>query len=255
MKKILNIYKPVSLTPLQTIETLKKQKPEYQNKKISYPGRLDPMAEGILILLIEEENKKITQYMKLNKEYRAKFLLGFSTDTYDILGIPKKYPNKEIETNLIKKTIKSFKGNFNQTLPPYSSYKIKGKPLFHYARKNQLPKELPKKQAKILQIKINSIYKINNNKILKQIKTKINNLKGDFRQKEILNHWEKLLKDKQENHQIADITIFCSSGTYIRAIADELGKKIEKGAILFNLIRTQIGKHKIRNSMKLQKPY
>ena len=60
MKNIINIYKPVSITPLQAIEKFKLQNPCYKNQKISYPGRLDPMAQGILLLLVGNENKKIT---------------------------------------------------------------------------------------------------------------------------------------------------------------------------------------------------
>ncbi len=58
MKSLINLYKPCSKTPLQAVEEFRLQNPKYKTKKISYPGRLDPVAEGILILLIGEENKK-----------------------------------------------------------------------------------------------------------------------------------------------------------------------------------------------------
>jgi len=140
MKPVINLYKPVSLTPLQALELFKKQASEYKKQKISYAGRLDPMAEGVLLLLVGEENKKMTQYMKLDKEYRAQILLGFSTDSYDILGLAEQAKQEKINLKQLKKTIKSFKGTYKQTLPAYSSHRIKGKSLFNLARNNKLPK-------------------------------------------------------------------------------------------------------------------
>ena len=55
MKKVINLYKPVGLTPLQALNIFKKTNSPYKSKKISYPGRLDPMAEGVLILLVDDE--------------------------------------------------------------------------------------------------------------------------------------------------------------------------------------------------------
>ncbi|PSO45951.1 MAG: tRNA pseudouridine(55) synthase, partial [Parcubacteria group bacterium QH_9_35_7] len=59
--------KPISLTPLQTIEKFKEQNPKYKDKKMSYAGRLDPMAEGLLLCLVGEENKNREEYQQLEK--------------------------------------------------------------------------------------------------------------------------------------------------------------------------------------------
>mgnify|MGYP000153282325 CR=1 FL=1 len=89
MKNILNIYKPVGLSPLDIINILKDKSPEYQDVPITYAGRLDPMAEGVLLLLAGDEVHKNEEYQKLDKEYEAEILIGFNTDTYDVLGIPR----------------------------------------------------------------------------------------------------------------------------------------------------------------------
>ena len=90
MKCILNIYKKTGETPLETINRLRADKPEYQNAKITYAGRLDPLAKGALILLAGDAVYEKEKYLKLDKEYEAEILFGFETDTYDILGLPKK---------------------------------------------------------------------------------------------------------------------------------------------------------------------
>jgi len=254
MKKLIVLYKPVGLTPLQAVEIFKNQNLEYKNKKISYPGRLDPMAEGILILLVGNENKKIVQYMKLDKEYSAQILFGFSTDSYDILGLPEKSNKDYPEIRELKKQIKNLKGNYIQKLPAFSSYKIKGKSLFYYARNNLLDNiEIPERSVKIKQIKINSIYTITGNRLLKQINKKIDLLQGDFRQKQIKKKWEEVIgKDKEGKYLVTDLTISCGSGTYIRAIANDLGKKFNS-ALLINLIRTRVGKFSLKEAVRINK--
>src|SRR5262245_8184953 len=87
MKKVLPIYKPVCLTPNQLIEQLRNKHPEYQNEKIGFAGRLDPMAHGLMLLLIGYENKNRTEYLNLDKTYYFKILLGVETDSYDLLGL------------------------------------------------------------------------------------------------------------------------------------------------------------------------
>jgi tRNA pseudouridine55 synthase len=251
MKSIINLYKPIAMTPFQAVQKFKQNNPAYKNTKISYPGRLDPMAEGLLLLLVGDENKKMINYMKLDKEYQAKILFGFSSDSFDILGLPEKKVT-DIDIKILKKTIKNLKGTYNQKIPVFSSHRIKRKPLFYHARTNNLKNiKIPEKTVIIKNIIINSIYTITANRLLKEIKNKINKLTGDFRQKQILEKWGNLLKNKNEKFIVADITISCSSGTYIRAIANDLGKSFGSG-LLLNLIRTKIGKFSIKNSVRLK---
>ena len=87
MKDILNLYKERGETPLECIERFRRANPEYKNVPMSYAGRLDPMAEGVLIILAGEANKKKSDFLSLDKEYTFDVLFGFSTDTYDVLGV------------------------------------------------------------------------------------------------------------------------------------------------------------------------
>lgn len=244
MEKIINLYKPIGMTPLETIRLFKKQNNIYEKVKVGYAGRLDPMAEGVLLLLVGDENKKINNYFKLDKEYHAKVLLGFISDTYDILGIAKK--KKFIGKEKIKKLFKNFKGECKQEFPIFSSYKIKGKPLFYYALNNKLSEiKIPEKNIEIKEIKINSFREIDNKKLLDKILRKISLVKGNFRQEKIKKKWKALLV-KNKKYFIFDFKVKCSSGTYIRSIANKLD------GVLFNLIRTKIGKFDIKNSIKFK---
>ena len=247
MKKVVNVYKDIGKTPLEAVEKFREKYNYYRNKKIGYAGRLDPMAEGVLILLIEDENKKIKKYLGFSKEYKAEFIFGFSTDSHDILGIPKKGCGLNIDIKELKKIVNSFVGAFEQKIPKFSSYKVNGKPMFYYARKGIELEEI-KKKVLIKKIRINSLYKISNNNLYNYIYIKINKLKGDFIQKDILDKWKELLKEKN-SYYVLSVNLECSSGTYIRAIAEELGAKIGCGALLLSLRRNRVGKFLVKDSI------
>ena len=80
------IYKPIGQTPLEAIELLRKSDPSLADVRMAYAGRLDPMADGLLVVLVGDECKNRTKYELLDKTYNFTMLLGLSTDTYDILG-------------------------------------------------------------------------------------------------------------------------------------------------------------------------
>ena len=258
MKKVINIYKPIGLTPLQLVNKFKEKYPKYKNIKIAYAGRLDPMAKGILVLLVEPVTKKGNYYQNLKKEYEFSVLFGVETDTYDVLGLIKssklkvKSYNSKLKVRL-ENIIKSFEGKHNQTYPPYSSKAVRGKPLFWWARKGKLSEiKLPTKKIIIHSIKLLDIYSESSKKIQNEIIRNIKKVKGDFRQKEILDKWEEFFdKNHNVNFDIAKLKVSCSSGTYVRSIAHKLGKDLETSAIALNIKRVKVGNYKIEDSLRV----
>jgi tRNA pseudouridine55 synthase len=260
-KSIYNIYKPVGLTPLEALQALRKKRNLPSNLKITYAGRLDPMAEGVLILLAGEKVHEKDKFLKLNKVYKAQILFGVSTDTFDILGKIKNASQNLPSIENIKKILKTFKGNLTLPIPPYSSVPINGKPSFAYARAGELnEKSMRSRETEILKIVLGDYKKISNEKILKTITKKINKVSGDFRQKEILKLWDKKLThgsriavrdDSIRYFTTLDLTISCASGTYVRSIAHNLGKQLSCPALLFSLKRESVGKYKYTKSIKI----
>ena len=261
---IFNVFKPIGISPLDAIKTLKEKYPELKDEKMTYAGRLDPLAEGALLILAGNAVHEKEKYLKLDKEYEGEILFGFNTDTYDILGLSKKNRQSILISKLnLGIEIKKLEGNISLPLPPYSSYKIKGKPLFQWAREGKLNEiEIPMRQTKIHSIELLSLDKISGQKLLETIERKIKLIKGDFRQKEILKGWQKMCPqnsdrlgtgtfENQKEYQIAKIKIACSSGTYIRSIAFEIGKKLKTGGVILSLIRTKVGKFEVKNSLQI----
>jgi tRNA pseudouridine55 synthase len=247
-EKILLIDKPVGLTPAQIVEKLKKNFLQFKNETISYAGRLDPMAHGLLMLLIGDENKKREEYLHLDKIYQVEMLFGFSTDTYDLLGKVSGGSTMEITQEKISRTLPRFVGKRKQLYPPYSSQPVNGKPLFYWARENKLSEiTIPSKEITIHSLQFISLRTIRGNNLLKEILKRIALVKGDFRQKEIIGIWEKTI-NKTIEYTLVSATIFCSSGTYVRSLTHDIGRYIGSGAVAFDIYRTQIGEFSIKDS-------
>lgn len=259
MQKVLNIYKPIGLTPLQLIQKVREYYPELNNEKISYAGRLDPMAHGVMLLLIGEENKNRNEYLGLPKTYQFQVIFGVETDSYDILGLIKSTVSKNLPVNLeeeIKNFIKLNKGKQIQKYPPYSSKTVHGKPLFKWAREGKLSEiSFPKKEIQIYKFKLLNLKQIDNNLLKLEILKKLAILKGDFRQEEVKRNWLAVFKKTSKiNLVVAKLEVTCSSGTYMRSLAQELGVKIGCGAIAYDILRTQVGKWNLKNSHYFQLP-
>lgn len=246
MRKSIAIWKQIGWTPLQTIEELKIKNPKYQNIKISYAGRLDPMAEGVLLLLIGEENKKRKDYENFPKKYESEIVLGISSDSFDVLGIIDSIRlSSDFSEKKIKDCLKTFEGIQKQKYPPYSSKPANGKPLYWWAKNNKLPEiSIPEKEIEIFSINLLSISKITGLKLYETAKEKIEKVRGDFRQEEILKSWDKFLrKYKNENFQVIKIEISTSSGTYIRRLAYDIGERLNSKALAVSITRVSVGKY------------
>lgn len=226
MEKVLKLTKNLGETPLECLERFRSENTEYANEKMTYAGRLDPMAEGLLIALVGEECKKKDEYLDLDKEYVFEVLFGFQSDTYDILGIPKIAEKKDLD-------IKSFVGKRVQEYPAYSSR------TFQLAR-DGVDFEPPTKEVEIFDIEMLEEREIAKDKLLAEVLERIDLVRGDFRQEEILDAWQNLLKsDFDRKFEIKKFKINCSSGTYVRSICNELG------GIAYSIKRTRVGNYEL----------
>lgn len=246
LKPIIFLYKPRCLTPLQAIEKFREQNSLYRNAVISYAGRLDPMAEGLLILLIGKENKRRQAYERLSKSYRYELLLGVATDTYDCLGIIKREWKKPFPSDInetLRRNIGLLTGEHLQPYPPFSSHPVLGKPLFWWARRGLIHTiQAPQKK---ISITASSYLKLTH-PLMKNLENDIirdvSHVSGDFRQEEILASWKNFFDTSAHvSLPMVSGTITCTSGTYIRSVIHTLGESLKTGAIAIRIIRTRIG--------------
>ena len=240
MEKVVAIWKKIGQTPLETIIEFREKNEEYRVEKISYAGRLDPMAEGVLLLLVGEENKKREKYEGLKKSYEVEILFGLETDTYDKLGMV-----REIDTQVIReeveRSLQSFVGKINQKFPPYSSKPVNGKPLYWWAREGRLGEiEIPSHEVEIFAISSLGWKKVRAKDLAEQAIKDVLLVQGDFRQEAIINSWKKI-GEEDKAYDVVNLSIECSGGTYMRQLAHDLGEEAGSGAMCLSIKRISVG--------------
>jgi tRNA pseudouridine55 synthase len=211
---ILLIDKPTGLTSHNVVDIVRKK---LQVKKVGHTGTLDPLATGLLIILVGRQyTKRQDEFLKQDKQYQVTVKLGEETDTYDSDGeVVKKTPLvslKKITQQDIISALKNFQGEIQQTVPPFSAVKVKGKKLYQLARQKITITKLPVRTITI-----------------KNIKT---------------------LSFNAKTFEL-ELLVDCSSGTYIRSLAHDLGKLLGVGAHVTQLRRTKIGKLNVEKTTKL----
>jgi len=183
-------------------------------KKIGHAGTLDPIASGVLICAIgREATKKISQFAGMDKEYEAEIMLGAETDTYDRGG---KVTSESCRTTIV--AVDKIKKVINKFI----------------GKQKQLPPMFS--AVKVRGKKLYELARQGKTSIRPPTDIEIYDIKLiDY-------NWPKL-----------KILVKCSSGTYIRSLAQDIGKQLGCGAYLNELKRTAIGKYRIEKAINLEK--
>lgn len=151
MNGVLIVNKPKGLTSHDIVDIIRRK---FKLRKVGHAGTLDPMATGLLIILIGSATKFSNLLVKGDKEYYVKCLLGVRTDTDDLDGkIEQKITNLNISREDIEKALLKFKGKIKQKVPSYSAVKVKGEKLYKLARSGKNFK-LPEKEVIISEIEL-----------------------------------------------------------------------------------------------------
>lgn len=253
---IIPVNKPLGWTPLQALERFRDKNLDHKKSKITYAGRLDPMAEGVLLLVVDGTEEERREAISWGKEYEFEMIVGISTDSYDVLGLMNDTKLVDDEKNILRMLIQikeQYLGKISQQYPPFSSKVVDGKPLWQWARDGQIEQiELPRHDIYIESIQINEIDNIKGNVLLENIVQKVKLVDGDFRQEEIIPRWQKKLAEfKNEDFPIVSMRIVCSSGTYVRQLAMDIGNAMQLPMFIYSIKRTRVGLYKIDGCIKV----
>ena len=180
-------------------------------RQIGHLGTLDPLATGVLVLLLGRATRLVQFYSGRRKRYAAGFRFGFSTDTYDSDGEAKE-PDAPpaLDRTVLEKLAAERIGRFEQMPPSFSAKKIHGRPAYELARKKQIV-ELKAVEVELFEYKPTEI-----------------------------------------EGNVARFVIECSSGTYIRSLAHEMGQRLGCGAHLAEITRLAVGEFSLVQAIKLE---
>jgi tRNA pseudouridine55 synthase len=206
---ILLIDKPKGITSHDIVDRVRRK---LRMKRIGHAGTLDPMATGLVIILVGKATKASQFLMGLDKTYEGTILLGKSTNTHDADGqVTLERPVPTLTEADVTALLKSFEGDQYQTPPMFSAKKKEGVPLYKLARKG---KEV-EREARVI-------------------------------------HVSSFDLDEFHAPDKIDFTVSCTKGTYVRTLAHDLGEKLGCGAHLISLNRTDIEKFRIEDSISLE---
>lgn len=181
--------------------------------KVGHTGTLDPLATGVVVVCTGKKTKLIDKLQYDTKEYVATLQLGATTPSFDLeKPIDKTYPTEHITREMIDRVIPTFLGEQWQVPPMFSAVKVDGKRAYELARKG----EEVELKAKLL--------------VIDEIEV------IDF---------------DQVKMQLV-IRVVCSKGTYIRALARDIGQKLNSGAHLIALRRTRVGEYKVEDCLNFE---
>ncbi len=215
--------KRVGETPLELINRIRLESPELASERLSYAGRLDPMAEGELLVIVGNENDRRDDFMCFDKEYEAEFLVGISTDTGDALGVilEEAEISAQISIAEISAVIEKFTEIKSQKYPWFSSKTVNGIKLFEHFKKGNLDIERPSRKVEIKSVEILGFNEVATSEIENYIFESIAKVNGDFRQEEIVERWREFFaKNSRPTMQTVKIKILVSSGTFIRVLTE-----------------------------------
>lgn len=240
---VVSYYKKYTETLSVMLNRFRMEYPEYANSKLTYAGRLDPLAEGLMVILTDDDVHRKEEYLSFPKTYEVDMVFGVSTDTYDILGIPQKGKQEEITTKTLENILADMVGRHTQAYPPYSSRTVEGKPLYQWSREGRLSEiSLPRQEIEVTEVQLHMVSTISSSELLKKIQYVTLNVEGDFRQQEILSAWKQLLSINQGAVlNTATFSFSVSSGTYIRGLVEMIGRTIGTGACCISIRRIGIG--------------
>ena len=211
--EVLFFNKPLGWTSFKVVGHIRYhicRRMKVKKLKVGHAGTLDPLATGVMIVCTGKATKRIEEFQYHTKEYIATIQLGATTPSYDLEHeIDATYPTEHITCEKIEETLKQFLGEIQQIPPAFSACKVDGARAYDLARKGQ-EVELKPKLLAIDEIEL---------------------LACDLEKMEI------------------KIRVVCSKGTYIRALARDIGEALHSGAHLTGLVRTRVGEVKLEDCL------
>lgn len=238
---VFEVWKHEGETLADLVLRFRKEKGLPPEEKITYAGRLDPMASGIVILLVGQARFEKERWNARKKTYEVDILLGIETDTLDMLGLVTKMGIESRENVQIEKVVDDMKNITSLAYPMYSSRPVEGEPLFVHARAGNVVKA-PVKNVQIYDVVCIGIEERKLQFCIEETLSIIGKVSGDFRQDEIVKGWGEVSElHGEKSVQVVTIEVTCSSGTYMRSLAQWLGTQLGVPALAYRITRTNVG--------------
>lgn len=242
---MIEIYKAKYKTCLESLNQFRIDNPDFKEEILSYNGILDPMAEGVLPILVgEEENNRRKDFTGSKKVYRVGVLIGVSTDSSDLLGVVNSTSSvTDIDINLIIKAFLDHERVFDQVVPMHSNRKVNGKRLWWWMLNGiVIPKEKrPVNSVEILDIKQIIVFDVKREELEREIDMMSKMIGERFRLSMVTDSWNKFFEwNNEQSFKLVEFELYVSSGFYVRAFVERISERLDIPMTVFSLKRTKV---------------
>jgi tRNA pseudouridine55 synthase len=257
---ILLVDKPRRLSPVQAIERARALDPALKDRSIGYAGRLDPLATGLLVLLLDERNKSAHEFNHLDKRYEVEVVFGVRTDSFDLLGLAERVELGALDGDgdgavraMIEARVRALEGTRMQQYPPWSSVRVRGRPAFYWAHRGLVPEGgWPERERTVHAATVLSRAAIDGEALIDRAIEDVREVSGAFRQEQLVERWTSLRPLMAgRSLPVVRIAVECSSGTFMRSLANLLGESMGTGAVATVIHRTRVGPFQLREARSL----
>jgi tRNA pseudouridine55 synthase len=239
---IVTVHKAAGQTPLEALDALRARQPHLAASPMVYAGRLDPMADGLLLVLTDEDRLALDVHLRHDKDYVATFLFCLRSDSQDALG--RLALGSPPEPAACREAVTRLAGVHTLALPAYSSYRVRGRALHAWAREGRLDEVVvPVRDMQVHAVHDVSVATLDARTAARDACARITCVRGDFRQAESQGDWTRVAIAAPAVVAVTAL-LTVSSGTYVRALAQALGERLGCGGLLFRLTRTRIGPYR-----------
>lgn len=243
---IIPVYKPVGAST----HLLAKKAGDIHQTKATHTGTLDPMADGVVVVLTAEDRFQKSELADWQKTYQFEILWGVATDSHDLLGLSTQTNSEQIDLKKLTAVLPKFTGPISQQLPKFSAQRIAGQSYFDQA-KQQIAFTPRSEIVQIYELKLVETNSINKTQLQNYLEKRINLVKGDFRQPEILRNWQQVMPSLPQKLMITKLIATTSKKTYIRALVRDISTALKIPATTYSLTRIANGDLTIKDCICL----
>lgn len=225
---------------------------EHYGTLSSHTGTLDPMAEGVVIVLLGDTRLKKYEFAYWHKTYEFEIIFGMSTDSFDAMGFIIGKNNCVPFKKEIEKILPGFVGAYSQNIPMYSAVKVKGKKLFERAHAGEVLENTPVKKGEIFNLRLKRYSEVSLSNCVENILKRLNSVKGNFRQEPIISQWKKFANSDRKVIR-AKFEVEISKGLYVRSLSQDICKKLGCLGFTYSIVRTKNGNYGKKEAVKVEK--
>lgn len=233
--------KPVGPTAAQALAALRAGDPALRGVKLGHAGRLDPMAEGLLTVLVGDENRHVHALRAQPKAYEVDVLLGLRSDSFDELGLVTAVAEAALDPSAIGRACAAMEGECLQRFPPFSQARVGGVSLIALGHAG-VAVERPEAPRVLHEVTLLGVAGVELAAAGARALGRVARARGDFRQEAIAGRWRAVAGERPGARlTVASLRVRCSAGTYMRSLAHDLGAALGVPAIASRIRRTAAG--------------